>query len=62
VDQVLVTPNTRLAGDTATTDMSTITNVTNPSKIFPKDESKYLFTFTIHLTANCKHKEVLIKK
>jgi hypothetical protein len=62
VDKVPATPNTRLAGDKATTDMSTITCITNTSKIFPKDEGKYLFTFTIHFIPNRKHKEVLIEK
>jgi hypothetical protein len=62
VDKVPAIPNTRLAGDTATTDMSTITHVTDPSEIFPKDEGKYLFTFTIHFIPNRKHKEVLIEK
>jgi hypothetical protein len=52
----------RRSSDTATTDMSTITGVTDPSELFPNDEGKYLFTFTIHLVANRKHKEILIKK
>jgi hypothetical protein len=62
VDRVPATPDMRCSSDTATTDMSTITGVTDPSELFPNDEGKYLFTFTIHLVANRKHKEILIEK
>ena len=62
VDRVPATPDARRAGSTATTDMSTITGVTDPSELFPNNEGKYLFAFTIHLVPNRKHKEVLIEK
>ena len=61
VDRVPLTPF-KQSGDTATTDMSTITGVTDPSEIFPRDEGKYLLSFNISLQPNQQHKEVLIKK
>lgn len=61
VDKVPLTPG-HSVGDTATTDMSTITGVTDPSEIFPNQEGKYLFSFTIKLVPNRKHKEVLVEK
>jgi hypothetical protein len=36
--------------------------VTDPSEIFPNQEGKYLFSFTIKLVPNRKHKEVLVEK
>jgi hypothetical protein len=61
VDQVPLTSGNSV-GDTATTDMSTITGVTDPSEIFPNQDGKYLFSFTIRLVPNRKHKEILVEK
>ena len=61
VDRVPLTPGNSVGG-TATTDLSTITGVTDPSEIFPNQDGKYLFAFTIRLVPNRKHKEVLVEK
>lgn len=48
VDRVPLTPGNSV-GDNTSAGFSSITGVTDPSEIFPNQEGKYLFSFTIRL-------------